>query len=282
MYRMRPRLRIPSWKGQGVGFPSWEGSGVGSSETYGVHGRKTMHIVWKFILRSGQCIGLSFLMIVLSGEVSAGAQEASPGGAIVTYITGEIMYQNESEQPEPSQVIAFMRMLQNDVLTLPAESEVRLLFLTTGHQETWKGEIVLKVEDIGCLVRQENVWLEQKPHKKKILMFQTEDRALKNPSIPLPNRGAVLIARAFPVLREVPEKKAADIKETHDDLQKRFGSDDATPEFYLLNAYAEYGQYAEMRSIIDTLLKKYPDNPILKHWEEWVKKREKTTKAPSE
>jgi len=220
---------------------------------------------------------------MLFGEVLARPQESSPKGTIVTYIAGEVTYQNETEQPEPSQVIAFMRMLQGDVLTLPAESEIKVLFLKTGHQETWKGETVLKVEDTGCLVQKEKVWVKQQPHQVKSLMFQQgEAEAVKDPSLPLPNREAVMTVRAFPVLRELPEKKSTEIKKTHAELQERFGPDDVTPEFYLLNAFAAYGQYTEMGQLIATLLEKYPDNTILKQWEKWAKKQEKGIEKPSE
>ena len=203
-------------------------------------------------------------------------------GAIVTYIAGEITYHNKTGQPEPSQVIAFMRMLQGDVLTLPAESEIKVLFLKTGHQETWKGEIVLQVGDTGCLVQKENGWVKQEAHQVKSLMFQQEEaKAITDPSLPLPFRGAFMNVRAFPVLREFSEEKAAEIKKTHTELQEQFGSDDATPEFYLLSAFAEYGQYAEIHGIIETLLEKYPDNSVLKQWEEWAKKQEKSIKESS-
>jgi hypothetical protein len=241
-----------------------------------------MKVFWKTILRSGQCIGLSFLLIVLFGEVLARAQESSSKGAIVTYITGDVTYQNKTEQPEPSPVIAFMRMLQGDVLTLPAESEIKILFLKTGHQETWKGETVLKVEDTGCLVQKEEVWVKQDPPQVKSLMFQQEEaKAITNPSLPLPFRGVVPNVRAFPVLREFSGKKAAEIKKTHTELQEQFGSDDATSEFYRLSAFAKYGQYAEIQQIIKALLEKYPDNSVLKQWEEWAKKQEKSIKESS-
>lgn len=93
-------------------------------------------------------------------------------------------------------------------------------------------------------------------------------------SLPLPFRGAVLNIRAFPVLRELPEKKATEIKKTHAELQERFGADDATPEFYRLSAFAKYGEYAEVHQIIETLLEKYPDNSVLKQWEKWAQKLE--------
>lgn len=237
------------------------------------------------------CIGLSIFMIALVVDVSAGAEELPstielPSDvAIVTHVSGDVTYQNDLEQPEPAKVQAFMKLRQRDLLTLPAESQVKLLFLKDGFQETWKGTVVLKVGKDRCLANRKGVWLTQLPSQKRKLMFD-EISTIRGTSFPPFNRGAVATVRSadappniptpsptptpVPVPIELTERENAEIRSTYLNMKKRSEPDDITPELYLLSVYAKYGHYNAIQKIIWKMLVRYPENQVLQQWEEWV------------
>ncbi len=70
---------------------------------------------------------------------------------------------------------------------------------------------------------------------------------------------------------ELTEEELVEIevaKETYAALKKQLGTDDVTPELYLLSVFAEYELHENIKKMVAELLQKYPENPVLKQWEE--------------
>lgn len=232
-----------------------------------------MKALWKSIPQPMKWIGLSIFIMSLFGGVgfAEGTAEPPPDVAIVAHVSGEITY--TSGQRNPSKVQAFMKLRQGDLLKLPAESQIKLLFLKDGKQQIWQGEVELKVEDSGCQPIGET--LSQRQLQDKLLLPQIT-RAIKDTPLPLLRRGAGVTLRKI----KLTEEDRADIKAAEDlynDL-KTYYTDDITLELYLLSVYAKYEQYDEgirkkFQEKIQALLDVYPNNPLLQRWDAWIKLR---------
>lgn len=214
-----------------------------------------------------------FLLLALGSGTVVNAENALPEVAFVTFVQGEVTYVREAAQPIPLPVIPFMKVRQSAIITVPAESQIHLLFLQQGIQEIWQGERVLKVENSGCLVKTtDDTWEEQIPHAVQTLLFQPQKTMQESPFLlfapdALPN------TRAFAVLRELPEKKSSEMQQTYAALQEQFGSQDVIPELYLLSVLVKHGQFARMQIIIQSQIEKFPENAILLEWQKWVQAR---------
>jgi hypothetical protein len=166
-------------------------------------------------------------------------------------------------------------MLQEgDLLTVAANARIHLLFIDRGIQESWQGQKVLKVEVNGCLVQVRGAWQKGRPNELKPLLFEPQ-KVLQESVLLAFNRRKDLTLRAFPVVRELTEKVAADIEQSYAKLRKQFGDNDVTPELYLLSVFADYQEYSRMQNLLDTLLEVYPENAILTQWQTWVRTRMK-------
>jgi len=172
-----------------------------------------------------------------------------------------------------------MKMYQHDVLTLPAESQIKLLYPKGGRKETWKGPVVFRLGEKESTVEGQDASQPQVENLPKIA------RSVRETNLPLIERGGVAIVRASesqksdqaaptPIPLELSDEELAEIEEAkaaYAEMKTQSEAADVTPELYLLSVLAYYDQYQEMQPLIAELLQSYPENDALRQWEEWVK-----------
>jgi hypothetical protein len=234
-------------------------------------------------------IAVICLLLMLGSAVLTGAEEELPAGiVIVVAVSGSVTYQNELTQQVPAQVHAFMKLCQDDVVKLPVQSQITLTYLKGGRQETWQGQIVLKIGAKESAIQSS---LASSPQPQVKDLPEEISRVIRETVLPFPKMKIERVAGANvrqlviqpqpepttpPTLIESEQERLAIIKtakDTYAKLKAQRGKDDLTPELYLLSVFADYEQYGEMKTMVEELLQTYPDNPMLQRWKSWVQQK---------
>ena len=217
------------------------------------------------------------------------AHASSPDVGLVTSLTGEVSFWNATDQKEPAQAQAFMKVRQGDHFKLSPGSQVQLLYCVSGRQETWTGPATFSAGgQKGQAVD------DQKPQASpevKTVPSKVSKRIMEAP-IPFPRcairySGVIqtMTPRCSPTAPLTPLSPEArqEIKEAervYQDLKKKADKDDVTPDLYLLGVLANYQQYVEMDRILDTMLKTRPGDKALKDFKIWVRDQAAAAKPP--
>ncbi len=229
---------------------------------------------------------LLFVALVLSAMVFSCRLEAQAAGqevGLVTGVSGDVTYENESDQEEPANVQAFMKIRKGDRFKVHTGGMIQLVYFSNGRQETWKGHLTLVAGDGETKVRKNEA--DVQPEVKTLPT--TVAQALGSSSMPLPRSvptsGAVQIrgvngkssgaSKAPAALSEKEKQDIAAAETASRGLREGRDPGDVTPELYLLSVLADYGQYAEMTKVIDAALQRQPGNAGLLQLKDWAASR---------
>jgi hypothetical protein len=206
-----------------------------------------------------------------------------PETGLVTHVSGNVTYRNDTGKGKPAKAQAFMKTWHNDRFNLEKGSTATFIYFSSGRQERWSGPVVIRIgRKQGHVVNGEG------PHQEpQVRIIQgMVAHGIDQSTLPLKrSRSGVRMIRGdtsdpkkrhAPVSRALTEWERGEIdaaKKTCAELKARVGAKDITPEIYLLSVLARYGQYAEMDKIISALLKIHPRNETLKDLREWVRSR---------
>jgi hypothetical protein len=214
------------------------------------------------------------------------AQTLPPDVGLVTRLSGDPTYWNETYQKTPEKVQVFMKVRKGDHFKLSGGSLAQLIYFQNGRKETWKGPAAFVVGHT-----------QSQAEGNKGIRAQPEVTTLPTEASQGIRRIPVLLRQArlgrlgamqvrgggeSPRKTFVPSKKErAEItmaKENYQRLRKQTPPDDITPELNLFGILADYEQFEEMEKVVKDALKIQPDNEVLKELEEWVRtQRSKTT-----
>ena len=92
----------------------------------------------------GMIVTIVMGLRVLGATGPAQTPEPRPDVAIVTLVSGNVTYQARTGEQTPAPVYRFMKLYQDDLVTLPEGAQMKLLYHKTGRQETWPGPVALK------------------------------------------------------------------------------------------------------------------------------------------
>ena len=221
-------------------------------------------------IRMMRIVVLFITVCVVAAHVGAD-DVIPPDVAIAVEVIGEVVYQNATDQQEFVRVQVFMKLRQGDLVTVPEETQIQLLFFEEGRQETWQGPVILE------LLKEESF-----PRETDNDLFPTRVEELPDQIAATLSQPEVLfsesefkanqISRVGGALtrgdQEIPALSAA--REKYSELKQREGEAGVTPELYLLHVLALYKQYTEMEQMMTSLLQQYPENQMLRQWMEWL------------
>lgn len=155
---------------------------------------------------------LLFVALVLSAMVFSCRLEAQAAGqevGLVTGVSGDVTYENESDQEEPANVQAFMKIRKGDRFKVHTGGMIQLVYFSNGRQETWKGHLTLVAGDGETKVRKNEA--DVQPEVKTLPT--TVAQALGSSSMPLPRSvptsGAVQIPSAVGSTRALKTRTRA-------------------------------------------------------------------------
>ena len=221
---------------------------------------------------------LSLIMLLIEGSGAKG-QILPPDVGIVTQLSGEATYWNESYQRTPEKAEAFMKIRRGDYFKIPAGGGIQLVYFENGRQETWKGPASFMVGEVQSRVEKGR----EVPGQPGVVMLSTEaSQGMRRIPVLLRRArvswsGGGVMVRGVPGVSAKPvaptKEEQAEIamaKETYQKLREQAKPDDITPELTLLGVLADYEQYEEMEQVIKNAMKIHPDHQVLKELDGWV------------
>ncbi len=211
-------------------------------------------------------------------EIGIIAQTLPSDVGLITSLSGEVTYWNESYQTTPAKAQAFMKIRKGDRFTLPSGSIIQIVYFLGGRQETWMGPTTFIVGDSES--QQEGGEKEEMRPKVRILPAGATQGVRRIPVLlrraGLTRPGAEQVrgdAEGYSTAIDLTAQEKAEIvaaRETYQSLRNQIPAQDITPELYLIGVLADYERYDEMGAVIRQALKRQPDNETLKELEKWT------------
>lgn len=203
-------------------------------------------------------IGFKLAVLALLAPLAAGAADA-PSGAksesgMVTQVQGGVTYASGSDKNKP--VVAFMKLRAGDKLTLPKDAKLQLVYFQGGRQEAWRGAAQLEVGG-----SESSAAAAANPPEVKQLPALVLQQLTRAPSVvtDLKNRTGMVFVRALPM-----REKLRELDDTYAAMRKDAAADDVTPELYLLSGLHELKLYQDMRTVLEEMRQRQPDNAEVK------------------
>ena len=110
----------------------------------------------KFSFRNISCVLRFLVLLLLTALLTEGsaakAQTLPPDVGIVTQLSGEATYWNESYQKTQEKAEVFMKIRRGDYFKIAGGGAIQLVYFESGRQETWKGTASFMVGDVQSRV----------------------------------------------------------------------------------------------------------------------------------
>jgi hypothetical protein len=217
--------------------------------------------------------------LLLASTALAGEKRAPADVGLVTKMAGKVTYYSTLTQGKGEAAVAFMKVRLKDRFELKPGSELRLLFYTTGRQETWKG-----------------------PARFDVLEGKTRTLTKSKPKVVnLPTRATRDVRRVPVLLRRIgsgraggtllrgkdqkgqeaiplSEEEKAELnaaRQVYQQMRKTAPKDDLTPELYLLSILDDYELDSEMLEIVKKARAIQPESKALREFEAWLSRPNK-------
>lgn len=197
---------------------------------------------------------------------SAAAQDAADVG-LVNQLAGKVSYGTGVNASLAAQ--AFMKVRQGDRFVLPADSSLRLIYFSSGRQETWQGPASLRAGMQGSEV------LSGKPPAIAMLPTSVPQRMARIPDLVQGARLGGVVVRgggggrpSGPVPAEVQQARGM-----YRSMRAQASPEDVTPELYMISVLQEHGYVDEMGPVAAEMLRRQPDTPEVKELARWVQRR---------
>ena len=236
-----------------------------------------MRFFWKKVLAIVRLICLGAVLIGPI-EVSTEAQVLPPDVGLITRLSGDVIYRNESYQRTPEKAQTFMRIREGDHFKIPAEAMVQLIYFQSGRKETWQGPVVFVVDEVQSRAEGEKGAQTQ----PEVTILPTEASQTMR-CIPILLRRAGISRSGTMQVRGINEASQESLKlsqeeqvgirmakENYRSMRNQTEADDITPEMYLLGVLANYDKFEEMEQVLKEAQKIQPRSPVLKTLGEWV------------
>ncbi len=216
---------------------------------------------------------LSAVLFALGSGAQAHAQAADAG--LVTRLTGEAVYWNDTDQKQAAPVQNLMKVRQGDRFKIPAGGSLEVLYFASGRQESWQGPATFKIGAEAGQAEQGG------PPQVAMVPLKVSQR-IGQAALPLPRAslrygGALRLMGAKEAPPEGKEKAGQtgparqEAEKTALALEKKAKPLDFTPQLYRLSVLADLGQYEEMEKIIDDMLQQKPKDPALLALKKWAR-----------
>lgn len=178
------------------------------------------------------------------------AAEAS-NHSLVTRAEGNI--QLSSGKDPAKTLLPFSKLKPGDKLQLAPQSNLQLVYLNNGRQESWRGPGQLDIGQNQSSSPQSGFAPEVKQLPPAVLSALS-----KTPSLmaDIRNRTGMVFVRSGSAVDQIREMDT-----TYAQLRASSSPDDITPELYLLNREYELKLYQDMRRVLDDMVLRQPDNP---------------------
>ncbi len=207
------------------------------------------------------------------------AQTLPPDVGLVTQLSGDTTYWNETYQKTPEKVQVFMKVRKGDHFKVSGGAVVQLIYFQNGRKETWKGPAAFTAGQTqsqaggekGIQAQPEVTTLPAEASQgiRRIPVLLRQARLSRLGAVQV--RGTGESSRKTFVPSKEEHAEIAMAKENYQRQRKEARPDDIIPELNLLGILADYERFEEMEKVVKDALKIQPGNEVLKELEEWVR-----------
>lgn len=185
---------------------------------------------------------LVFVCLTFAGNVHA---SDAPDVAFITMVAGTAVVDAPGKQRN---AIALTKLRSGERLLLKKDSHLRIVYMNSGRQETWKGEATLAIgSDASAKITGDD------PEVRKIPAALCK-QLWKTPGGESNSR--VGMAR----LRDISKPNLAEVEKNYSAARAETTGDDRTPELYLLAALFDLGKYDRIETVLTDLKGRNPNS----------------------
>lgn len=206
------------------------------------------------------------ILLVLSAGIASPAF-AQADVALVNRVAGEATYASASSSPNP--VTAFMRVREGDRFTLARGSQMRVVYMRSGRQESWTGPAAFRAGEKQGEALQGAPEVSQVPVMVAVKMGRI-------PNLMQSARLGGVTVRGGPrpvplTTEEIDDLRVA--REAYRQLRAGAKDDDVAPEMFLFSVLQEYGQFDELRGVAQDMRRRQPASAEVRELADWAESR---------
>lgn len=221
-------------------------------------------------MRNSLSNSLLAVLIFAAAGFNATAQGAAQAVdvAVVSLLAGEVSYTSGSQST--GKMTPYMRVREGDRVTVPAGSQVRLVFFESGRQERWVGPGSFRA------ARGSAQPLAGKPAEVAVLPTSAPMRIARVPELLQNAKLGGIHVRGTQAKSGTPAERDSAVREArtaYEQMRKASPATDITPELFLYSALSEYSLYSDMQPVVQEMLRKQPDSEEAKSLDGWLKTR---------
>ena len=203
-----------------------------------------------------------------SGLLCAANAFAAGDVALINQLVGEVSYTSGAGTAKAK---PFMKVRENDRFTLPAGSQLRIVYFQGGRQESYSGPA-----DVIAGAEKSTV---QSGAQAQVSTLPTgvSQKIAQTPELvqiaKLGRSGGVAVRGANREQRLTPQQLAEvrQAREVYQQLRAQATADDITPELYLYSVLQDHLLYADMKPVVEEMVKRQPGNADVAAMSDYVK-----------
>ncbi|MCP4023117.1 MAG: hypothetical protein GY729_14845 [Desulfobacteraceae bacterium] len=225
---------------------------------------------------------LFLITFILFVSTSLAMASPKPSG-MITQISGSASYVDiKTSQGAPLK--PFMKLYEGDKVTLEDKAQVQLILFANGSKSTWKGPVTFVVKKTKAVPVGNTAYKPTVSSMPDVVTKEVRRIAkIVDPSRMQKAGAQVVRGNETESTQEEPlpsveldpseEREINLARNTYDSLIKESAKNDITPELFLFSVLADYDQFKEMGTLINTMRKKQPENPTIRQLEVWLEEQ---------
>jgi hypothetical protein len=186
-----------------------------------------------------------FFLLSLPLFANEGAQDS-----FITNLNGSAYYATENN--DRAELLSFIKIPQNSEVYVEENSNLQIVYLSSGIQETWSGPITFTTGDKASLYEQSSP-----PDNSKTLPPFMLNVLLQSPEVisSIKTRQGMIRVRSLLTARKVEEAEKNYLQ-----MLEQVDENDITPEIYLITTLDNLRVYNRMTKPLEEMIRKQPNN----------------------
>jgi hypothetical protein len=211
-----------------------------------------------------------FRVLGLATILAAASALAAEDVGLINQLSGDVSYTSGSAA---SKAKAFMKVREGDRFSLPAGTQLRIVYFDGGRQEAYSGPATLTAG-----TKESKLQSGAQP-QVTTLPAGVPQKIAQTPELVqiarLGRSGGVQVRGAQQEQRLSPQAQAEvrQARQTYDQMRKTAAANDIVPEQYLYAVLQDHLLYGDMVAVVTEMQKRQPANPDVAVMAEYVKNK---------
>jgi hypothetical protein len=213
---------------------------------------------------------LAIFAFTAASAVAPAIAQSSADAGMINQLNGEVTYQ--ASGVAAARASAYMKLREGDVLRVPAQSSMRMVYFATGRQEVWRGPAAFTVGAKESTTQAGQPEVSQLPGGVPAKLAQTPDMLQ---IAKLGRAGSVTVRGGLrpTSLSSAQQAEVAEARKTYETMKAGMAADDIMPEIYFYTVIQNYSMYDEMKGLVKIMQTKQPGNEVVRDLDAWVENR---------